>query len=56
MTQPKEPANGSKSDQNIIFLFETIVYFFVQGNNTGPNWPGVLGRLVFLGKKSPKIC
>ena len=30
MTQPKEPANGSKSDQNIIFLFETIVYFFVQ--------------------------
>ena len=27
MTQPKEPANRSKSDQSIIFLSEMIVYF-----------------------------
>ena len=27
MTQPKEPANGSKSDQNKIFLSEMTVYF-----------------------------
>ena len=27
MTQPKEHANGSKSDQSIIFLSEMIVYF-----------------------------
>jgi hypothetical protein len=27
MTQPKEPAIGSKSDQNIIFLSEKIIYF-----------------------------
>ena len=27
MRQPKEPANRSKSDQNILFLSEMIVYF-----------------------------
>ena len=35
MTQPKEPANRSKSDQNIIFLFEKIIYF----RPTCAGWP-----------------
>jgi hypothetical protein len=35
MTKPKEPTNGSKSDQNILFLSEMIVYF----RPTCAGWP-----------------